>query len=493
MGSLKKYSSASSARARSVLARARAARATRPATASRGKARAAQARGKAVRQELGKVVKLGLHFGDRETKVAASKNGDRLRLPREVFTNLVGFLKLSSPRSGARQKSGVLYAEQAVKFLQQVDLKKPIQSGLVSDVRVCRQFITHIASQVEQSGAGRFWGVASIPAMAGRSEVEKLYRALKGPLERVVIVPEPYLVAEGMRLEQDIRKEHFGQDLTRGSLVIDIGAGTTDLCLVQGGFPTPEDQVRLEVAGNFIDDKIFTNALVHSPTLFLSRRMAREIKEEQAFVGSSLVGESSQGSDLVALTEVIRKACDKLLEAVAEATVKLLGRLKPEAAESISSRLILTGGGSQIRNLPEVLQESLRARGFPAARIIVPKDFEAVVARGALRFAEKLSDEEWKGLAFRSPGEAEDLPEGADGEDESPLVSLDAGPMAWMDVGLRSQAAPGEESEQAVPQPAPRAAAPDPSGAPRPGPARKEKKEEFTSEDLEQLDLFKGL
>src|SRR4029450_5202655 len=136
----------------------------------------------------------------------------------------------------------------------------------------------------------------------------------KGPLERVVVVPEPYLVAEGMRLDKAVQLERLGRDLTRGCIVIDVGAGTTDICLVRdGAFPTAADQIRLEIAGNSIDHKIFTNALVHSPTLFLSRRMAREIKEEQAFVGGSSADATNVGSDLVALTEGIRKAGESLL------------------------------------------------------------------------------------------------------------------------------------------------------------------------------------
>ena len=59
------------------------------------------ARGKTVRrrQEPHKVVKVGLHFGDSKTRVAASENGDPVRLERQVFTNIVGFLRLHAPLS----------------------------------------------------------------------------------------------------------------------------------------------------------------------------------------------------------------------------------------------------------------------------------------------------------------------------------------------------------------------------------------------------------
>jgi hypothetical protein len=52
---------------------------------------------KVVRKYAWKVVKVGLHFGDSKTRVAASKDGESLHLKRDVFTNLIGFLRLQMP------------------------------------------------------------------------------------------------------------------------------------------------------------------------------------------------------------------------------------------------------------------------------------------------------------------------------------------------------------------------------------------------------------
>ena len=62
---------------------------------------------------------------------------------------------------------------------------------------------------------------------------------MSGLAERLAVVPEPYLVAEAMHLEKGVRTEILGEDLPRGSLVVDIGAATLDLCLVRGPFPGP--------------------------------------------------------------------------------------------------------------------------------------------------------------------------------------------------------------------------------------------------------------
>ena len=45
-------------------------------------------------------------------------------------------------------------------------------------------------------------------------------------------------------------------DPVKNSLFIDIGAGTTDYCIIQGYFPTPEDQLSMPVAGDDVDDHL---------------------------------------------------------------------------------------------------------------------------------------------------------------------------------------------------------------------------------------------
>ncbi len=490
--------------------------------ASRGRAgKASRAGSKAAGKAVWKVLKVGLHFGNSRTRVAASKNGEELRLKKSVFTNIVGFLKLSAPFMNAQRGSDVLYAEDAFKFIRQVELKKPIHSGMVVDVRVCKQLITHIASAVDPAGTRKLWGVVSIPPTAGPEEWDKARRALNGTFQRVAIVPEPYLAAEGMHFEKSVRSRGALDDLTRNCLVVDIGAATTDICLVKGEFPTAADQVRLDKGGNFIDEKIFNNALIRYPTLCMTHRMAREIKEEQAFVGvapTSIEGSRLPGSsDLFALIDVIRSACESLLQSIVDAGCELIGRCEPEVATNVSRNIILTGGGSRIRNLAAVLEERLRAGGYPEACVLVPEDYAGLVARGAVHFGEKLSDDDWKELADKLPGKAEEevwIGGGVDAAPKEPRVGLvgnaqrresrreppaPAAPLPPLDfdqVEARTAAATlarlpeAEAAAQGVPSPAPaRPAAPEPESGQ--GPAKPKK--DFALEDLEDLELWKGL
>jgi rod shape-determining protein MreB len=459
----------------------------KPAPRDAAKKAALRKKAAAAAKDAWKIIKVGFHFGDSRTRVAASKNGENLRLRETEFTNIVGTVKLKVPRGLIPKKSRVLYGEQAMKVLRQVDLRRPISMGLITDVKICRQFMNHVCSAIDAAGSERLWGVVSIPASAGPNEAQKVQRSLSTVLERMAIVPEPYLAAEGMQLEKSIRLERFGEDLTRHSLVIDAGGATTDLCLVRGPFPGPADCVRLERAGDDIDERIYKNALLYAPTLFLNHRMAREIKEEQAFVGSQQEGSLQSGSDLIAFTEVIRAACESLLEAVVDAACELLRRCDPAGVKLIARNIILTGGGSRIRHFRSSLEERMRKGGFPEARVLVPEDYQGLVARGALRFAEKLSDQDWMALAELPSAQSLVGQFAEDGEPAS---------VSWMDVSLRSEATRPSESAAAAnqaavpPEPTPAQA---PSDAPIITHKSKEKTDTLSLQDLEnELDLFKA-
>jgi hypothetical protein len=281
-----------------------------------------------------------------------------------------------------------------------------------------------------------------------------------------------------MHLEPNLRAEALAGALTRASLVIDIGAAVTDLCLVRGEFPGPQDQESIGTGGNFIDQRILTNGLVRYPGLCLTHRIAREIKEEQAYVDGTarpVMPPDSSSSDLVALSGVIHCACEELLAAVANAACEILGRCDADSVGAVSKNIILAGGGSRIRGFAVQLGALLRSRGFDETRILVPADHRLLVARGALRFAEKLPDEKWEALASWSPVV------------ENPLQDLGAA-----NVGLRSQATLDVE-ESPEPRKTVQAVADAAQCTDEELPETTEIGDDFGLEDLEELELFKNL
>ena len=95
--------------------------------------------------------------------------------------------------------------------------------------------------------------------------------ACKGTFEAVMIVSEPFAVAYGMNQLED-------------TLVVDIGAGTTDLCRMHGAIPTDEDQITVSKAGDYIDDCAFQLIQKRHPAAQFTINMVRDAKERLSFV-----------------------------------------------------------------------------------------------------------------------------------------------------------------------------------------------------------------
>tara|TARA_B110000196_G_C20505832_1_gene368908 strand:- start:2 stop:337 length:336 start_codon:yes stop_codon:yes gene_type:complete len=95
-----------------------------------------------------------------------------------------------------------------------------------------------------------------------------------GLVKYAMVASEPFLVA-------------YGLDLFNNALIIDIGAGTLDLCRIHGTIPSEEDQRTLIKAGNYVDSRfhmLLQEKVQDSP---ITLEMARRIKEQYAFVSSN--------------------------------------------------------------------------------------------------------------------------------------------------------------------------------------------------------------
>ena len=96
-------------------------------------------------------------------------------------------------------------------------------------------------------------------------------QAAQATFDAVMIVPEPFTIAYGMNRLTD-------------TLVVDIGAGTIDLCPIHGTCPDAEEQVTLPIGGDFVDEHFYNRLKAAHPTAQLSHNMVREIKEKYGFV-----------------------------------------------------------------------------------------------------------------------------------------------------------------------------------------------------------------
>jgi actin-like ATPase involved in cell morphogenesis len=125
------------------------------------------------------------------------------------------------------------------------------------------------------------------------------------------------------------------------------------------------------------------------------------LKERFSFVGDPpepCVVEVLLGGKRVVLdiTEQIKESCESLLVDLLNNITNLIETCDADAVRTVMKNIILTGGGSQIRNLAAYLESALNRMGYEDAKVTCAKEPKRIVAAGALKIARVAQDSLWQ-------------------------------------------------------------------------------------------------
>ncbi|MBD3245924.1 MAG: MreB/Mrl family cell shape determining protein [Candidatus Omnitrophica bacterium] len=245
---------------------------------------------------------------------------------------------------------------------------RPMKDGVIADFDITETMLRHFIDKVHPR---RFFInnpriVVAVPS--GITEVEKRAvkdSALRAGARDVFPVEEPIAAAIGVGLP--IAEP-------QGSMIIDIGGGTTEIAVISLGGIVFARSIR--VGGDEMDDAILEH-MKKNYNLMIGERTAEEIKIK---VGSAwpLKEELTievRGRDLITglpkfiriSSEEIREALQSPLKEIVEATKVTLERTPPElAADLIERGIVLCGGGSLLRGLDKLIAEETGLACFVA-------------------------------------------------------------------------------------------------------------------------------
>lgn len=239
---------------------------------------------------------------------------------------------------------------------------KPLVDGVISDFEVTEEMITYLLNKA-QKGGKKFLGprvVVGVPSGITNVEIRAVRDATRNAgASEVHIVEEPMAAAIGIRLPV---KDPVG------SMIIDIGGGTTDIAVISLGGVVRSKNVR--VAG----DKLNTDIISYIRSEFkilIGEKTAEGIK---IAIGAVIPGDqpmeaSVKGRDLVTglprevvITDAdIREAISQSIASLVEATREVLETTPPEVLSDIMNRGIhLAGGGALIQGLAELIQDEIK-------------------------------------------------------------------------------------------------------------------------------------
>ena len=271
-----------------------------------------------------------------------------------------------------------------------LDLHFPLENGVLKegsdkDLEAAHELLKYAIELAEPRAGDKICGVIGVPARASVANKEQLLKLSEGLMETTMVVSEPFMVA-------------YGLSRLINTIIVDIGAGTTDICAMKGMVPSSDSQVTILKGGDYVDELLISAIRDAYPTAQIDRHSAQRIKEKSSFVGEPeepiiqalrLGGKPAE----VDLTETIRVTCETLVPDIVENIKRLVLVFDPDNQAEALSNIILAGGGSRIRGLGAMIGHHLREYGDVRVTMVADPDFSG--AQGALKLAMELPPEYW--------------------------------------------------------------------------------------------------
>jgi rod shape-determining protein MreB len=296
--------------------------------------------------------------------------------------------------------SSMLHGDEALANELHLRLVNPLNDGVIADHEAAKSFLQYLRNKVDPEHKREVYCVIGIPAVADAEAKESLKNASKGAFDGILFIPEPFLAALGMRDEERLTDPTYS-DPVANSLFVDIGAGTTDFCIVQGYFPKPEDLLSIPFAGNEVDVILDKAIREEYAEVDVPISMIRKFKESYSYVGESESGARVKvpvdgKPRKIEIGKQVGLACNQLLGEIFDSLKEVISKASPQSVFGMLQNIVLTGGGSRVRNIDQELQRLLVDDGYEEPDVrISSREVMPFVGIGALKVAKAAREDQW--------------------------------------------------------------------------------------------------
>ncbi|EAH6111248.1 rod shape-determining protein [Campylobacter coli] len=324
---------------------------------------------------------MGIDLGTANTLVLVKDKG--------IVINEPSVVAVERERYGSRAKIlavGKEAKDMVGKTPGNIEAIRPMKDGVIADFDMTEKMIRYFIEKTHRRKSFlRPRIIISVPY--GLTQVErKAVResALSAGAREVFLIEEPMAAAIGANLPIQEPK---------GSLVVDIGGGTTEIGVISLGGLVISKSIR--TAGDKLDTSI-VNYVKEKYNLIIGERTGEEIK---IAIGSAIqlpkelsmvVKGRDQVSGLLSRIELtsedVREAMREYLKEIADALKMVLEMMPPDlASDIVENGVVLTGGGALIRGLDKYLSEIVRLPAYIADEPLL------AVAKGTGKALEEIS------------------------------------------------------------------------------------------------------
>jgi rod shape-determining protein MreB len=265
---------------------------------------------------------------------------------------------------------------------------RPLKDGVIADFTITEKMLQHFIHKVHEARFFKPSPRVLICVPCGSTQVER--RAIResahgAGAREVYLIEEPMAAAIGAGMPVDE---------ARGSMVLDIGGGTSEVAVISLNGIVYSSSVR--IGGDRFDDAIINYVRRNYGTL-IGETTAEHIKHE---IGSAYPGKEVHEIEVKGrnLSQGIPRAftlnSNEILESLQEPLAGIVGAVKtaleqtpPELGADVAERgIVLTGGGALLKDLDRLIEEET---GLP---VIIAEDPLTCVARGGGRALELMDE-----------------------------------------------------------------------------------------------------
>lgn len=339
------------------------------------------------------ILTVGIDLGTSRTSICAS-NGVR-----ETIFSCVGYPKDVISRKLLQRD--VLFGADAMEHRLSLDFYRPLENGVLKsseregdvaekNLRAARDLLGEAIRQARPRPGDLVYAVVGTPAQASIKNKEAIMAAVEPWVEGMMLCSEPFAVGYGLERLNDV-------------LVVDIGAGTVDLCRLHGTMPNEADQLTLRAAGDHVDQELARRIEELHPDAQFTIQMVKAIKEKHASVAEDMPparvtlpvhGKPTEFD----LTVPIREACRSIIPPIINGLQHLVASFDPEFQSRLKTNVLLAGGVSQCHGLDTALEDAM-IEGLGEGRVVRVDEPIYCGAQGALQIASDMPAELWKEMA----------------------------------------------------------------------------------------------
>ncbi len=329
---------------------------------------------------------LSIDLGTANTLIYARDQG--------IVLNEPSVVAIRTDKARGSMKSVAAVGEEAKRMLGRtptnIEAIRPMKDGVIADFTVTEKMLQFFIHKVHESRFLRPSPRVLICVPVGSTQVERRAireSALGAGARDVYLIDEPMSAAIGAGLPVNE---------PRGSMVLDIGGGTSEVAIISLNGIVYANSVR--IGGDRFDDAIINYVRRNYGTL-IGEATAERIKHEigSAFPGNEVRDIEVKGRNLAeGIPRSFVLNSNEILESMQEPLSGIIGAVKqaleqtpPELGADVAERgIVLTGGGALLRDIDRLIEEET---GLP---VVVAEDPLTCVARGGGRVLELLDEKD---------------------------------------------------------------------------------------------------